>query len=138
MFESVTPAQLSSGDPANVRAPLMLVQAVLPHIPRGGRIINISSLATRTVNIGPGIPPMPLYVASKLAVEGLTQNWAVEFGQSRGITSNAVSVGFVEADLIAAMPAEQKEQIKAGNIGGEGARWVTGSTVSANGGATVI
>jgi len=62
----------------NVRAPIMLVQAVLPHMPTGGRIINISSFATRVVNIGPGIPPMPLYVASKISLEGLTQNWAVE------------------------------------------------------------
>ncbi|KAK3384131.1 hypothetical protein B0T24DRAFT_73431 [Lasiosphaeria ovina] len=158
--EAITLERFAAVMDTNVRAPLMLVQAALPHIPRGGRIINISSFATRTVNIGPGIPPMPLYVASKLAVEGLTQNWAVEFGQSRGITSNAVSVGFVETDLIAAMPAEQKEQIKAGNIwrvaadaragtpddvaqvvaflASEGARWVTGSTVSANGGTVVI
>ncbi|KAK3356317.1 hypothetical protein B0T25DRAFT_496843 [Lasiosphaeria hispida] len=144
----------------NVRAPIMLVQAVLPHMPTGGRIINISSFATRMVNIGPGIPPMPLYIASKIALEGLTQNWAVEFGQSHGITANAVSVGFVETDLIAAMSAEQKEQIREGNawrvaaaprpgtpddvaqvvafLASEGSRWVTGSTVSANGGTIII
>lgn len=62
----------------NVRAPVFLVQAALPHMPRGGRIVNIASFATRGVNIGPGIPPMPLYIASKIALEGLTRNWAVE------------------------------------------------------------
>ena len=47
-------------------------------MPCGSRIINISSLATCGVNIGLGILPMPLYIASKTALEGLTQNWAVE------------------------------------------------------------
>ncbi|KAK0719101.1 hypothetical protein B0H67DRAFT_642487 [Lasiosphaeris hirsuta] len=44
----------------NVRAPIILVQAALPHIPSGGHIINIFSFATRIVNISPGIPPMSL------------------------------------------------------------------------------
>ncbi|KAH8812678.1 hypothetical protein F5884DRAFT_855973 [Xylogone sp. PMI_703] len=144
----------------NVRGPILLVQAALPYIPRGGRIINIGSFATRNVNIGPGIPPMPLYIASKIALEGLTQNWAVEFGHSRGITVNTVSVGFVETDIIAAMPEEQKQILKEGNaakaaaaprggtpddvaqvvafLASESSRWVTGSAVSANGGTIVI
>ena len=79
--EAITPERYSLVMDTNVRAPIFLVQAALPYIPRGGRIINISSFATRGVNIGPGIPPMPLYIASKIALEGLTQNWAVEVSQ---------------------------------------------------------
>ncbi|KAK0648734.1 hypothetical protein B0T16DRAFT_371257 [Cercophora newfieldiana] len=158
--EDITLERYAAVMDTNVRAPIMLVQAALPYIPSGGRIINISSFATRGVNIGPGIPPMPLYVASKIALEGLTQNWAVEFGQSRGITANSVSVGFVETDIIASMPEEQKAIIREGNawrvaaaprpgtpddiaqvvafLASEGSRWVTASTVSANGGTIVI
>jgi 3-oxoacyl-[acyl-carrier protein] reductase len=144
----------------NVRAPIMLVKEALPHIPRGGRIINISSYATRDVMIGPGIPDMALYICSKIALEGLTQGWAVEFGQSRGINVNAVSVGPTETDLIASMPEEQKailaQQValkmpaapRSGTpddvaqvvafLASDSARWVTGSTVSANGGIIAI
>lgn len=76
--EAVTPERYTAVIDTNLRAPIFLVQAALPYMPRGSRIINISSLATRGVNIGPSIPPMPLYIASKAALEGLTQNWAVE------------------------------------------------------------
>lgn len=62
----------------NVRGPLFLIKAALPYIPRGGRIINISSFATRTMMKGPGIPDMTLYTTSKIAIEGLTQGWAAE------------------------------------------------------------
>jgi NAD(P)-dependent dehydrogenase (short-subunit alcohol dehydrogenase family) len=75
----------------NVRAPLFLVQAALPYIPNGGRIINISSFATRTMCMGDEMPPMGLYIASKIALEGLSQGWAAEFGHSRGITVNCAS-----------------------------------------------
>ncbi|KAF7556946.1 hypothetical protein G7Z17_g1078 [Cylindrodendrum hubeiense] len=158
--EDITLEKYSAVMDANVRGPILLVQAALPYIPRGGRIINIGSYATRAVNIGPGIPPMPLYIASKLALEGLSQNWAVEFGHSRGINVNTVSVGFVETDLIAAMPEDQKKQIKEANaakvaaapragtpndvaevvafLASDSSRWVTGSTLSANGGTIVI
>ena len=66
----------------NVRAPLFLVQAALPYIPRGGRIINISSFATRQMMIGPGVPDMTLYILSKIALEGMAQGWAVEVKHS--------------------------------------------------------
>jgi NAD(P)-dependent dehydrogenase (short-subunit alcohol dehydrogenase family) len=72
----------------NGRGPLFLVKEALPYIPHGGRIINIASFATRTMLVGPGIPPMALYTASKIAIEGLTYAWAAEFGRSRGINVN--------------------------------------------------
>lgn len=75
----------------NVRAPLFLVQAAFPYIPNGGRIINISSFATRNMCMGDGVPPMGLYIASKIALEGLSQGWAAEFGHSRGINVNGTS-----------------------------------------------
>ena len=76
--EDVTSERFAEVMNLNVRAPVMMVQAALPHIPRGGRIINIGSFVSRNINLGAGMPPMPLYVASKIALEGLAQNWAVE------------------------------------------------------------
>lgn len=74
----ITLSQYDAVMNTNVRAPLFLVQAALPYIPRGGRIINMSSFSTRTMMLGDGVPPMGLYIASKIALEGLSQGWAAE------------------------------------------------------------
>ena len=62
----------------NVRAPFFLTQAALPHIPKGGRIILISSIAARRFTFGGLL--QPVYASSKAAVECLARNWAVEVG----------------------------------------------------------
>lgn len=53
----------------NVRAALLMVQAALPHLRRPGRIINISSVASRQ-----GMPGVGTYSASKAALEGMPLN----------------------------------------------------------------
>ena len=60
---------------------------------RGGRIINVSSVAAEYVNAG-----QCNYAASKGAVNSFTRGLAVELG-SRGITVNAVAPGFIETDM---------------------------------------
>ncbi|KAM0452942.1 hypothetical protein ACHAPV_007447 [Trichoderma viride] len=137
----------------NVRAPFFLTQTLLPYIPQGGRVILISSIAARRFSFGLN---QTAYAISKAAVEALARNWAVEFGQSRGITVNALSVGFVETELVQSLSPEHLEAYRKENarvtaaaprsgtpddiaqiaafIAGEESRWVTGSTISANGG----
>lgn len=56
---------------------------------RGGRIINVSSPASRTGK--PGYTP---YTASKAAVDGITRTLAIEWGR-RGITVNAIWPSFI-------------------------------------------
>lgn len=58
---------------ANVYAPLFMIQAVVPVMPRGGRVINIGSIASKL-----GVAPIPLYVASKAALDALTFAMAME------------------------------------------------------------
>ena len=60
---------------------------------RGGRIINVSSVAADHVNAG-----QTNYAASKGAVNSFTRALAVELG-SRGVTVNAVAPGFIETDM---------------------------------------
>ncbi|KAL6872193.1 NAD(P)-binding protein [Trichoderma novae-zelandiae] len=137
----------------NIRAPFFLTKALLPYIPRGGRIILISSIAARRFSFGMS---QTAYAISKAAIEALARNWAVEFGQSRGITVNALSVGFVETELVQSLSPESLEAYRKENarvtaaaprsgtpddiaqiaafIASEESRWVTGSTVCANGG----
>ncbi|RGP77037.1 3-oxoacyl-acyl-carrier- reductase [Fusarium longipes] len=132
----------------NVRAPLLLLQAVKPYLPTsgGGRIINISSVGARC-----GFKNLSLYCASKAALEGLTRSWAAELGVD-GHTVNAVNPGPVQSDLLNNIPREivemQKNQTPAGNrlgevddvsqivawLASEESRWITGQALSASGG----
>nr|POE52019.1 hydrolase tropi [Quercus suber] len=78
----------------NVRAPLFMLQAILPRLRRPGRIINISSVGARQ-----GYPGTGVYCASKAALEGFTRNWAAELGKD-GTTVNAVNPGPVRSEML--------------------------------------
>jgi 3-oxoacyl-[acyl-carrier protein] reductase len=58
----------------------------------GGRIVNISSLASRVT-----APGRSVYAGTKGAVEAFSRVWAAELG-GRGITVNSVSPGTVETE----------------------------------------
>jgi 3-oxoacyl-[acyl-carrier protein] reductase len=112
----------------------------------GGRIINFSSSV-----IGIRLPSYGVYIASKAAVEGLTQVLAQEM-RGRGISVNAVAPGPVATELfldgkspelidhLAKMnPLERLGQpediagVVAFLAGPEGG-WINGQTIRANGG----
>jgi 3-oxoacyl-[acyl-carrier protein] reductase len=67
---------------------------------RGGRIVNISSVAGLSGNAG-----QANYAASKAGIIGLTKTMAKELGP-RGITVNAVAPGFIPTDLTRELPAD--------------------------------
>ncbi|KIW65373.1 hypothetical protein, variant [Phialophora macrospora] len=72
----------------NVFASLYMMQAVVPVMPRGGRIVNIGSVASKM-----GIAPIPLYSASKAAMDALAYAAATELGRGYGITVNTIAPG---------------------------------------------
>jgi NAD(P)-dependent dehydrogenase (short-subunit alcohol dehydrogenase family) len=57
----------------NVLGPFFMVNAVVPHMPPGGRIINISSTNSKRGNTF-----ISTYAASKAALDSLTWTWAAE------------------------------------------------------------
>lgn len=57
----------------NVFGVIYMIQTVIPHMPSGGRIINISSSLAKL-----GYPMMPVYGASKAALDALSYAWAAE------------------------------------------------------------
>lgn len=78
----------------NVGAVFAAMQAALPHMRHGGRIINIGScLAGRTGQAG-----LAVYAASKSALVGLTKGAARDLGP-RGITVNLVHPGPIDTDM---------------------------------------
>lgn len=112
---------------------------------RGGRIINITSVAGLAGN-----PGQTNYAASKAGVVGFTKSLAKELG-SRGITVNAVAPGFVLTALTNDLPEELKqaaiEHTPLGRFGepeeiaaavaffaSDEARFITGQVLSVDGG----
>jgi len=73
---------------------------------RGGRIINISSVAADHHN-----PGQTNYAASKGAVNAFTRALAVELA-SRNVTVNAVAPGFIETDMSEAVRNKAGDLIK--------------------------
>ncbi|KAF2452951.1 dehydrogenase with different specificitie [Lineolata rhizophorae] len=135
------------GIAVNLRAPMLMTQAVLPHLRAPGRIINVSSVGARV-----GFEAMATYLASKAGLEGLTRGLAAELGPAGGHTVNAVEPGPVESDMLDELPQDliqwQKNRTPIGHRVGtvedigdvvvwlaeERSRWITGQSISASGG----
>jgi NAD(P)-dependent dehydrogenase (short-subunit alcohol dehydrogenase family) len=77
----------------NVRVPYFLVQSLLPHLRRGGSVINISSAAARLVN-----PDLEVYSLAKASQNKFTQVLAREIGPL-GIRVNAIMPGFIDTAI---------------------------------------
>ncbi|GAA0428482.1 3-oxoacyl-ACP reductase [Acrocarpospora corrugata] len=77
-----------------IKAPLLILQAVLPDMKAAGtgRIINVGSEVTDLGN-----PEMSHYVSAKAAMHGLTRSWARELGPF-GITVNTVEPGWIPVE----------------------------------------
>lgn len=72
---------------------------------RYGRIVNVSSVVAQMGNAGQ-VP----YVSSKAGLIGMTKSMAKELA-SRNITVNAITPGFIETDMTAALDQKLQEQM---------------------------
>jgi acetoacetyl-CoA reductase len=110
-----------------------------------GRIVNIGSINGQAGQYG-----QVNYAAAKSGIHGFTKALAQE-GARFGITVNAIAPGYIDTDMVAAVPEPVLEKIVAripvGRLGhadeiargvafltSEDAGFVTGSTMSINGG----
>lgn len=113
-----------------------------------GRIVNASSVVGIYGNFG-----QTNYVATKSALIGMTKTWARELGR-KGVTVNAVAPGFIATEMVAAMPENvidgMKAKIPIGRLGdpkeianayaflaSDEAAYINGHTLSVDGGMTV-
>jgi 3-oxoacyl-[acyl-carrier protein] reductase len=79
----------------NVRAPIVASKAAIPHLGKGGRIINIGSFFADKV---PGGAGLSVYALSKSALTAFSQGLARELGP-RDITVNVVQPGSIDTDM---------------------------------------
>jgi len=78
----------------NVRGVFAATKAAVPHLGKGGRIINIGSVNADRVPV----PAFSVYALSKAAVAGFTRGLARELGP-RGITVNNIQPGPIATDM---------------------------------------
>jgi 2-hydroxycyclohexanecarboxyl-CoA dehydrogenase len=130
----------------NLKGPFLCIREVLPDMLTAGwgRIINITSSSTQT-----GATSMAHYVSSKGGLLGLTKALAIEFA-AKGITVNMVPPGFIDTPMLRASPvnvdayAETVPVRRPGKpediagacayLASDEAGYVTGQTISVNGG----
>jgi acetoacetyl-CoA reductase len=110
-----------------------------------GRIVNIGSINGQAGQYG-----QVNYAAAKSGIHGFTKALAQE-GARFNVTVNAVAPGYIDTDMVQAVPADVLEKIKAripvGRLGhaeeiargvaflvSDDAGFITGSTLSINGG----
>ncbi|PXW98574.1 3-oxoacyl-[acyl-carrier protein] reductase [Sphaerotilus hippei] len=133
-----------------VKAPLLLLQAVLPdwRLRRSGRVINIGSEVAEL-----GSPAFAPYAAAKGAMLSMTRSWASELGPE-GITVNLIAPGWVPVERHAgaseaalqsyrsrvALPRMGQPQDVAAMVvflASPGADFITGQRLAVNGGRTL-
>ena len=132
----------------NLRAPVLLSQAALPHLLRSkGGIVNISSLnGSRMPSRG-----APVYSATKAGLDVMTRSFAAELG-SQGVRVNCVSPGatrtrmfldnappevqdfFVGRTALGRLGEPEEVAAVVAFLASEDARWITGQIISASGG----
>lgn len=135
----------------NLRGPYILTQEIIPDMlaAKWGRIINITSSSVQS-----GSPTQTHYTASKGGLLGFTKSLAMEFGKS-GITANMIPPGSIDTPMLRGAVVMQREgaveaygaALPVGRIGevediaaaaaylaSEEASYITGQTISVNGG----
>jgi 2-hydroxycyclohexanecarboxyl-CoA dehydrogenase len=134
----------------NLKGPFLCSKAVIDDMLDAGwgRIINISSSSAQA-----GASAMAHYAASKGGVIGLTKALAMEYA-AKGITVNNIPPGFVRTPMLEASPVDieaaaaaspmkrpgRPEDIAAAcsYLASEAANYVTGQTLSVNGGRYLV
>lgn len=150
-LHKMTPAQWNEVIATNLTSCFNMCRAAIGAMREAafGRIVNISSVNGQKGQFG-----QANYSAAKAGILGFTKALALE-SASKGITVNAIAPGYIATDMLATLSKEILErieqQIPVGRLGqaeevariveflvADDAGFITGATVSANGGQYMI
>ena len=152
MFHKMTPQQWQEVMSTNLNSLFNMSQPIWGGMrDRGfGRIICISSINGQKGQMG-----QANYAAAKAGEIGFVKSLAQE-GAAKGITVNAICPGYIATEMVMAVPEEVRKtrilpQIPVGRLGepeeiarcvaflaADAAGFITGSTISANGGQYMV
>jgi 3-oxoacyl-[acyl-carrier protein] reductase len=153
-FEQIPESEWRRSVDVNLTGPFLLIQAVAPFMKAEGfgRVINVSSLAGRSVSTLAGVH----YSASKAALLGLTRAAAKELAP-HGITVNAVCPGLIDTELVHETATDERiemirsQRIPAQRLGrpvevadlvcflvSDQAGYITGASIDINGGSLMM
>src|SRR5580698_42734 len=104
-IDSLTLAHFDKVFNLNAKAPVFLVQRLLPMITRAGSIILVSSAMHLM-----GIPGHTAYAATKAALRSYARTWAAEF-KDRGIRVNTLSPGVTDTPILDAQSATREDLV---------------------------
>lgn len=149
-LKKMTDEQWQSVIDVNLSGSFYCIKAISEYmlINNYGRIVNASSVVGLYGNFG-----QTNYVATKAGLIGMTKTLARELGR-KGITVNAVAPGFIETEMVAKMPENvldgMRAKVPVGRLGkpeevaeaylylaSDQAAYVNGSVLSIDGGMTV-
>jgi acetoacetyl-CoA reductase len=150
-LHKMSPEQWTQVIETNLNSAFFCTRAVIEGMrSRGfGRVINISSINGQKGQLG-----QANYAAAKAGLIGFTKSLAQE-NAKKGITANVVAPGYIGTDMVRAVPEDVLDkivgQIPVGRLGepdeiarcvaflaSEESSFITGSTLSANGGQYMI
>jgi NAD(P)-dependent dehydrogenase (short-subunit alcohol dehydrogenase family) len=146
---SFTPEAYAKSMDVNLRGPVFLVEAALPHLEQSpsASVVNVLSAGAFLFSSFTST-----YSAAKAALYSFTRSWAAEFAP-RGIRVNALAPGTVDTDMVRNTPTESQERMakaaymrRAADpdemvgpalfLASDAASFVTGQVVIADGGLT--
>ena len=146
---SFTPEAYAKSMDVNLRGPVFLVEAALPHLEQSpsASVVNVLSAGAFLFSSFTST-----YSAAKAALYSFTRSWAAEFAP-KGIRVNALAPGTVDTDMVRNTPAESQERMakaaymrRAADpdemvgpalfLASDAASFVTGQVVIADGGLT--
>jgi len=151
MFHKMTPQQWREVMDTNLNGLFNMTHPVWPGMRSRsfGRVINISSINGQKGQMG-----QANYSAAKAGDLGFTKALAQE-GAFKGVTVNAICPGYISTEMVMAVPEKVRDsivaQIPVGRLGdaeeiarcvvflaSDDAGFITGSTLTANGGQFVV
>jgi NAD(P)-dependent dehydrogenase (short-subunit alcohol dehydrogenase family) len=146
--EMTTEALAKSYD-VNLRGPVFLVQAALPHLKASSHAAVVNMVSVGAFNF---TPALSIYASGKAALMSFTRSMAAEFAQF-GIRVNAIAPGPVDTDMMRNNPQQAIDAMVGGTLmkrlaspdemvgaalllASDAGSYITGTVIIADGGGT--